>query len=86
MAATEEILKQLSQAREMGTSAYVRQNISVSVDLPSRSSVSSFSAVLGMYREPTESSKQPIRARYLGHVTGYQPTSEQYFLNFGSVR
>eukprot|EP00116_Pleurobrachia_bachei_P001481 sb/3461743/ len=35
------------QAREMGTSAYVRQNISVSVDLPSRNSVSSFSAVLG---------------------------------------
>eukprot|EP00116_Pleurobrachia_bachei_P001973 sb/3462235/ len=34
------------QAREMGTSAYVRQNISVSVDLPSRNSVSSFSAAI----------------------------------------
>ena len=31
-------------------------------------------------QEPTESSKQPIRARYLGHVTGYQPISDQYFL------
>eukprot|EP00116_Pleurobrachia_bachei_P002930 sb/3463192/ len=25
-------------------------------------------------------SKQPIRTRYLGHVTGYQPISDQYFL------
>ena len=25
-------------------------------------------------------SKQPIRTRYLGHVTGYQPIREQYFL------
>eukprot|EP00116_Pleurobrachia_bachei_P010696 sb/3470958/ len=25
-------------------------------------------------------SKQPIRTRYLGHVTGYQPISGQYFL------
>eukprot|EP00116_Pleurobrachia_bachei_P015913 sb/3476175/ len=24
-------------------------------------------------QEPTEASKQPIRTRYLGHVTGYQP-------------
>ena len=23
---------------------------------------------------------QPIRARYLGHVTGYQPIKDQYFL------
>eukprot|EP00116_Pleurobrachia_bachei_P017697 sb/3477959/ len=30
--------------------------------------------------EPTETSKQPIRARYLGHVTGYQPIRDQYFL------
>ena len=30
--------------------------------------------------EPTESSKQPIRARYLDHVTGYQPIRDQYFL------
>ena len=27
----------------------------------------------------TESSKQPIRTRYLGHVTGYQPIRDQYF-------
>eukprot|EP00116_Pleurobrachia_bachei_P016210 sb/3476472/ len=26
--------------------------------------------------EPTEISKQPIRTRYLGHVTGYQPISD----------
>eukprot|EP00116_Pleurobrachia_bachei_P005557 sb/3465819/ len=29
---------------------------------------------------PTETSKQPIRTRYLGHVTGYQPIRDQYFL------
>eukprot|EP00116_Pleurobrachia_bachei_P015765 sb/3476027/ len=33
-----------------------------------------------MYQEPTETSKQPIRTRYLGHVTGYQPIRDQYFL------
>eukprot|EP00116_Pleurobrachia_bachei_P003253 sb/3463515/ len=27
--------------------------------------------------EPTETSKQPIRTRYLGHVTGYQPIGDQ---------
>ena len=27
-------------------------------------------------------SKQPIRTRYLGHVTGYQPIRDQYFLIF----
>eukprot|EP00116_Pleurobrachia_bachei_P016123 sb/3476385/ len=25
-------------------------------------------------------SKQPIRTRYLGHLTGYQPIRDQYFL------
>eukprot|EP00116_Pleurobrachia_bachei_P009491 sb/3469753/ len=30
--------------------------------------------------EPTQMSKQPIRTRYLGHVTGYQPIRVQYFL------
>eukprot|EP00116_Pleurobrachia_bachei_P002445 sb/3462707/ len=30
--------------------------------------------------EPSDTSKQPIRTRYLGHVTGYQPTRDQYFL------
>eukprot|EP00116_Pleurobrachia_bachei_P007467 sb/3467729/ len=30
--------------------------------------------------EPTETSKQPIRTRYLGHVIGYQPIRGQYFL------
>eukprot|EP00116_Pleurobrachia_bachei_P007365 sb/3467627/ len=33
-----------------------------------------------IHQEPTESSKQPIRTRYLGHVTGYQPIRDQYFL------
>eukprot|EP00116_Pleurobrachia_bachei_P003812 sb/3464074/ len=32
--------------------------------------------------EPTEASKQPIRTRDLGHVTGYQPIRDQYFLNW----
>eukprot|EP00116_Pleurobrachia_bachei_P009519 sb/3469781/ len=31
-------------------------------------------------QEPTEISKQPIRTRYLGHVTGYQSIRDQYFL------
>ena len=30
--------------------------------------------------EPTEFRKQPIRTLYLGHVTGYQPIRDQYFL------
>eukprot|EP00116_Pleurobrachia_bachei_P004506 sb/3464768/ len=34
--------------------------------------------------EPTETSKQPIRTRYLGHVTVYQAILDQYFL-FRSV-
>eukprot|EP00116_Pleurobrachia_bachei_P009700 sb/3469962/ len=34
----------------------------------------------GEIQEPTEPSKQPIRARYLGHVTGYQPIRDQYLL------
>eukprot|EP00116_Pleurobrachia_bachei_P015671 sb/3475933/ len=33
-----------------------------------------------LLKEPTEPSKQPIRTRYLGHVTGYQPMRDQYFL------
>eukprot|EP00116_Pleurobrachia_bachei_P018233 sb/3478495/ len=31
-------------------------------------------------QEPTETSKQPIRTRYLGNVTGCQPIRDQYFL------
>ena len=31
-------------------------------------------------QQPTESSKQPIRALYIGHLTGYQPIRNQYFL------
>eukprot|EP00116_Pleurobrachia_bachei_P012796 sb/3473058/ len=31
-------------------------------------------------QQPTEPSKQPIRTRYLGHVTGNQPIRDQYFL------
>ena len=33
-----------------------------------------------LVQEPTEFRKQPIRTRYLGHVTGYQPIRDQYFL------
>ena len=32
------------------------------------------------YQQPTGPSKQPIGARYLGHVTGYHPIRDQYFL------
>eukprot|EP00116_Pleurobrachia_bachei_P001018 sb/3461280/ len=32
--------------------------------------------------EPTETSKPRIKIRYLGHVTGYQPIRDQYFLIF----
>eukprot|EP00116_Pleurobrachia_bachei_P015562 sb/3475824/ len=31
-------------------------------------------------QEPTDTSKQPIKTRYLDHVTGYQPIRDQYFL------
>eukprot|EP00116_Pleurobrachia_bachei_P012440 sb/3472702/ len=31
------------------------------------------------YLEPTKTSKIPIRTGYSGHVTGYQPTRDQYF-------
>eukprot|EP00116_Pleurobrachia_bachei_P014327 sb/3474589/ len=31
-------------------------------------------------QELTETSKQPIITRYLGHVTSYQPIIDQYFL------
>ena len=34
----------------------------------------------GLEEETTGFSKQRIRTRYLGHVTGYQPIREQYFL------
>eukprot|EP00116_Pleurobrachia_bachei_P018397 sb/3478659/ len=34
-----------------------------------------------LLQEPTDTSKQPTRTRYLGHVTGYQPIRDQYFLN-----
>eukprot|EP00116_Pleurobrachia_bachei_P013278 sb/3473540/ len=32
------------------------------------------------YQEPTETRKQPIKTRYLGHVTGYQPIRDQYLI------
>eukprot|EP00116_Pleurobrachia_bachei_P015944 sb/3476206/ len=35
---------------------------------------------LEQYQEPTETSKRPIRTRYLGHLTSYQPIRDQYFL------
>ena len=33
----------------------------------------------GKEQEPIDTSKQPIRIRYLGHVTGYQQIRDQYF-------
>eukprot|EP00116_Pleurobrachia_bachei_P014469 sb/3474731/ len=35
---------------------------------------------LGTNLEPSETSKQPLTTRYLGHETGYQPIRDQYFL------
>eukprot|EP00116_Pleurobrachia_bachei_P004072 sb/3464334/ len=35
---------------------------------------------LQTHQEPTDTSKQPIRTRYLGQVTGYQPIRDQYVL------
>eukprot|EP00116_Pleurobrachia_bachei_P017387 sb/3477649/ len=35
---------------------------------------------LSCAQEPTETSKQPIRTRYLSHVTSYQPIRDQNFL------
>eukprot|EP00116_Pleurobrachia_bachei_P001494 sb/3461756/ len=46
--------------------------------IPPRANASIDSA--GLYHEPTETSKQPIKTRYLGHVTVYQPIRDQYFL------
>eukprot|EP00116_Pleurobrachia_bachei_P014824 sb/3475086/ len=34
-------------------------------------------------QEPTKTSKQPTRTRYLGHVTCYPPIRDQYFLTRG---
>eukprot|EP00116_Pleurobrachia_bachei_P015588 sb/3475850/ len=39
-----------------------------------------YGATCSSRQEPTETSKQPIRTRYLGHVTGCQPIRDQYFL------
>eukprot|EP00116_Pleurobrachia_bachei_P011127 sb/3471389/ len=37
-------------------------------------------SMVGLFLEPTDTSKQPIRTRYLGYVTGYQPITDQHFL------
>eukprot|EP00116_Pleurobrachia_bachei_P015285 sb/3475547/ len=36
----------------------------------------------GRWQEPTETSKQPIRTRYLRHLTGYQPIGELVYAEF----
>ena len=33
---------------------------------------------LTIYRQPTDTSKQPIRSRYLRHMTGYQPIRDHW--------
>eukprot|EP00116_Pleurobrachia_bachei_P005180 sb/3465442/ len=43
-------------------------------------SQSLLTACQGINQELTETSKQPIKTRYLGHVTGYQPIRDEYFL------
>ena len=37
-------------------------------------------ALKAFRQEPAGPSKQPIRTRYLDHVTGYQPIRNEYFL------
>eukprot|EP00116_Pleurobrachia_bachei_P005206 sb/3465468/ len=45
-----------------------------------RNTIESLSACKYQHQEPTETSKEPIRTRYLGRMTGYQPISDHYFL------
>ena len=52
---------------------FLATNIDLDTDCSNKSSLS-------RSQEPTETSKQPIIIRYLGHVTGYQPIKDQYFL------
>ena len=33
-----------------------------------------------IYNQEPNEGKQPIKTLYLGHVTGYQPITDQYFL------
>ena len=40
-----------------------------------------FKHCLHFIQETTGFSKQPIRTRYLGRVTGYQPINDQYLLS-----
>eukprot|EP00116_Pleurobrachia_bachei_P007089 sb/3467351/ len=37
--------------------------------------------MLNCSKEPTDTNKQPIRTRYLGHKTSYQPIMDQYLPN-----
>ena len=41
----------------------------------------SWPSIIGVcvYQQPTGSSKQQIRTRYLGHVTGHQLIKDQHF-------
>eukprot|EP00116_Pleurobrachia_bachei_P018776 sb/3479038/ len=47
--------------------------------IPTLSGKSKHMLLCGEHQEPTETSKQPIRTCYLGHVIGYQPIRDQYF-------
>eukprot|EP00116_Pleurobrachia_bachei_P006268 sb/3466530/ len=56
-------------------------SLSFSLSLsPSLSLSIPLSFYLKYAQEPSDTSNQPIRTRYLGHVTGYQPIRDQYFL------
>eukprot|EP00116_Pleurobrachia_bachei_P014864 sb/3475126/ len=48
--------------------------------LPNKTSVCTLPNYFLNRHQPTETSKQLIGTRYLGHVTGYQPIRDQYFL------
>eukprot|EP00116_Pleurobrachia_bachei_P004131 sb/3464393/ len=46
---------------------------------PTHDTASNFyRASIPLRQEPTDTSKQPIRTRYLGHVTGYQPIRDEF--------
>eukprot|EP00116_Pleurobrachia_bachei_P017676 sb/3477938/ len=55
--------------------AWLKEGVSVT----HQSSLTLHHVCLGWWGD-TEISKQPIRTRYLDHVTGYQPIKDRYFL------
>eukprot|EP00116_Pleurobrachia_bachei_P011707 sb/3471969/ len=53
-----------------------------SVSQVQRGTYNNISVSVCCVKEPTKTSKQPTKTRYLGHVTGYQPIRDQCFGRF----